>query len=102
MPDEIVQGKDTIAIRIPDDEWIIGLINDLGKPLMVTSANISAQGSLLKWQDVCASMNGRIDGIVCEDAHGAEASTIIDVSGDEIILLRQGPIELARIMEVIE
>ena len=99
IDDYIAQGNKTIGIRVPDDEWILGLIEDIGKPIMVTSANISGEGSLLKWEDVYECMNGKIDGIVCEDAKGDRASTIVDLSGD-IRILREGPISLDEILEV--
>ena len=96
----VTQGKQTIGIRVPDDEWIIKLINTIGKPIMVTSANISDSGSLLKWGDVYEQMKNQIDGIVCEDARGDKSSTIIDVS-DGLKLLREGPISFADIESVI-
>lgn len=101
VDDYITQFKPTIGIRVPDDEWIIDLIDRIGKPIMVTSANISDTGSLLKWEDVFASMNNKIDGIVCEDARGDKSSTIIDVS-NELKVLREGPISLKTILEVVK
>lgn len=96
----VTQGKQTIGIRVPDDEWIIKLINTIGKPIMVTSANISDSGSLLKWEDVYEQMKNQIDGIVCEDARGDKSSTIIDVS-DGLKLLREGPISFADIESIV-
>ena len=101
IDDYITQGLKTIGIRVPDDEWILNLIKKIGKPIMVTSANISNTGSLLKWNDVYESMNGKIDGIVCEDARGDSSSTIVDVT-NEIKLLRQGPIDFEEIKKVLE
>lgn len=97
----VTNGKDTIGIRVPDDKWILELINKLNKPILVTSANLSDTGSLLKWQDVLQQLDGRIDAIVSEDATGQTSSTIIDVSQD-IKILRQGPISFEEIMEVIK
>ena len=101
VKDYITQGKKTIGIRVPDDEFILDLIDSLNMPLMVTSANNSGEPSLAKWKDVYGIMKGKIDGIVCEDARGEVSSTIIDVS-DDIKILREGPISLAQIMEVIK
>ena len=56
----------------------------------------------MKWEDVYACMHGKIDGIVTEDAGGDQASTIIDVTSDEIKILREGPISLEDIKEAIE
>ena len=96
----VTQGKQTIGIRVPDDEWIIKLIKKIGKPIMVTSANISNSGSLLKWEVVYEQMKNQIDGIVCEDARGDKSSTIIDVS-DGLKLLREGPISFKDIESII-
>ena len=101
IPDYVTQGNKTIGIRVPDDEWILGLINKIGKPIMVTSANISNEGSLLKWNDVYDAMNGKIDGIVCEDAGGDKASTIVDLT-DDIKILREGPISLDELKEALK
>ena len=101
IDDIYTQGKKTIAIRIPDDNWILELISELNKPLLVTSANVSGQGSLLKWEDVYKCMNNKIDAIVCEDAKGAIASTIIDLT-DDLKILREGPIKIEELMEVIK
>jgi len=100
VEDYITQGKDTIGIRVPDDAFILDLIKELNQPILVTSANISGNGSLLKWEDVYECMKDKIDAIVMEDARGDKASTIVDVS-DEIRILRQGPISEEEIMEAI-
>ena len=102
VEDYITQGKDTIGIRVPDDEFILNLIDRLSMPLMVTSANNSGEESLLKWKDVYKVMNGRIDAIVCEDATGDVSSTIVDVTGEDIKILREGPIGLKEISEVLK
>lgn len=101
VEDYVTNGKNTIGIRVPNDEWILELIKELKMPLLVTSANISGDGSLLKWEDVYSCMNGKIDGIVCEDARGDVASTIVDCT-DEIKILRDGPISADEIMETLK
>ena len=68
VSDVVTMGKKTIGIRVPDDEFILNLIGKLKMPILVTSANISGDGSLEKWEDVLACMDGKIDGIVCDDA----------------------------------
>ncbi|MCR5095357.1 MAG: threonylcarbamoyl-AMP synthase [Erysipelotrichaceae bacterium] len=101
VADCITNGRKTIGIRMPDDDFILSLIEKLGKPLMVTSANISGNGSLTRWEDVLSAMDGKIEGIICEDARGDKASTIIDVSGD-LRLLREGPLSFNEIEECIK
>jgi len=100
LPDFVTCGMDTVAIRVPDDNWIIELIQTVGKPLLVTSANLSDKGSLLKWSEVIADMDNRIDGIVLEDARGDKASTIVSLYA-ETKILREGPITKEKIIEVL-
>lgn len=102
ISDEVTSGKDTIAIRVPDDKFILDLIKLVGKPLLVTSANISGEPSLSKWEDVYKKLDGRIDAIVCKDALGNKASTIVDCSTEEIKILRQGVIESSDIMNLVK
>lgn len=102
ISENVTQGKDTIAIRVPDDEFILRLIDKVGKPLLVTSANISGEPSLSKWEDVYKDLDGRIDGLVCKDALGNKASTIVDCSSDDIKILREGVIPSSDIMELVK
>lgn len=99
IDDYVTSGLDTIGIRIPDDKWILDLIKKVNKPLLVTSANISGEPSLFKWQDVKEKLEGRIDALVQKDALGAKSSTIVDVSNKEIKILREGPISKEDIMK---
>lgn len=102
VEDYVTMGRETIGIRVPDDGFVLDLIGRLNEPILVTSANLSGEASLLKWEDVLASLDGRIDGIVCEDARGEAASTILDVSEEEIRILREGPISFKEIQETVE
>ena len=93
--------EETVAVRIPNDRWIKDLIRRIGKPLLVTSANISGSGSLIKCEDVKAQIGENVDGIVMEDARGDKASTIINCL-DNYKILRIGPISEKQIREVLE
>ncbi len=95
-------GLDTIGIRIPDDKFILDLINLVGKPLLVTSCNMSHEPNLSKWEDVLRIMDGRIDGLVKKDALGGVASTIVDCSDDDIKILREGPISKEEIEALVK
>ena len=96
---EAIDSKETIACRIPDDKWIIDLINKINKPLYVTSANISGENNLLKFEEVKEKLN--VDAIVKKDAKGNKASTIVDAVNNYQIL-RQGPITENEIKEIVK
>ena len=101
VPSFVTDGKSNIAIRIPDDPWILSLLNKLNKPMLVTSANISNSPSLQHFEDVYASLNGRIDGIVKGEAKSNIASTIVDTTNNYQII-REGKIKASDIKSIIE
>ncbi|MBQ1476740.1 MAG: threonylcarbamoyl-AMP synthase [Erysipelotrichaceae bacterium] len=96
----IDNGFPTIAVRIPNDDWIRELIREMGKPLLVTSANLSNTASLKRWEEVLEELDGRIDGIVMKDAKSEVSSTIVDVR-EEVKILREGEIKEKEISEVL-
>lgn len=102
IPDYITNGFDTIGIRIPDDEFVLNLIKECQKPLLVTSANLSGHETGLIDTQVLEQLDGRIDAIVLGEAMGKSASTIVDMSKDEPIIIRSGPISEEEIKRVIE
>ncbi len=102
ISDDATSGLKTIGIRIPNDEFVLSLLRSVGKPLLVTSANMSHEPSLLKWKDVYEKLEGRIDGVVKKDASGQLSSTIVDCSNDNIKILREGPISKEEIMDLVK
>lgn len=101
VADYITNGMPTIGIRMPDDEWVLDLIDRCEKPLLVTSANLSDQPSGLSDEDVLKQLDGRIDAIVMGNAMGECASTIVDVSEDSWRIVREGPITKEMIEEIL-
>ena len=91
--DEVTNGFDTIALRMPDDAFILEMIRRIGKPLLVTSANLSGQPTGVYFDDVKKDFDGRIDMIVKGECKGSVSSTIVDATGDELKIVRQGPID---------
>ena len=91
--DELVtNGFPTIGIRMPDDEFVLEIINRVGVPLLVPSANLSGQPSCTTSEEVLKQLDGRIDAVVLGESGASTASTVCDTTGDELKILRQGPI----------
>ena len=89
----VTAGLPTLAIRVPAHPAMRDLLAACGRPLAAPSANASGRISPTRPEHVLASLGGRIPMIL--DAgptqHGLE-STIVAVAGDEVRLLRPGPI----------
>lgn len=101
IPDEVSAGLSTVAIRMPSHP-VARRIIEMSCPLAAPSANRSGIPSPTDAARVAEDMEGRIAAIVdggnC--AVGVE-STVIDVSGDTVRLLRPGGITLEMLRSVV-
>ena len=102
IDDYVTNGKETIAIRIPDHELVLGLLRGVGKPMLVTSANLSDHPAGLNDREVLEQLDGRIDGIVMGSSDAEKASTIVLVDDSGYKILRQGKITDEQIRRVLE
>ncbi|MDO5813000.1 MAG: L-threonylcarbamoyladenylate synthase [Bacillota bacterium] len=100
LSDDFTAGYDTIGIRIPDDPFVLKLLKEVG-PMLVTSANISGQETLLNDQEVYEQFKGKIKMIVKGQCKSTLASTVIKVDED-VTILRQGCIQEKEIREVLK
>lgn len=100
LSDDFTAGYDTIGIRIPDDPFVLKLLKEVG-PMLVTSANISGQETLLNDQEVYKQFKGKIKMIVKGKCKNTCASTVIKVDED-VTILRQGCIQEEEIREVLK
>lgn len=86
-------GLDTVAVRMPSDPVAMTLIRLAGVPVAAPSANTSGRPSPTTADHVWQDMNGKIDMIVDGGPVGIGVeSTIIDVSGENPVILRPGAI----------
>ncbi len=93
---DLVNGMDTVAIRIPDDYFVIRLLRKVG-PMFVTSANLSGQPAANTHEEVLQQLDGRIGAVVRGKARLQVASTIIDCTGKKLQCLREGTIPFSQI-----
>lgn len=96
VPAEYTNGLETIAIRIPDEPFILKVIDVLNTPLLVTSANQSGAKTALTNDDVFEQLPD-IDGIVLGTCRALQASTIVDCTQEKLKILRPGPITLEQL-----
>jgi L-threonylcarbamoyladenylate synthase len=89
---ETVSATPTVGVRVPDHALARKLLSAAG-PMAVTSANLSGQPSPSTAQEVLAQLGGRIALIIDGGkTPGGIPSTVVDCSGQEIRILREGPI----------
>ena len=107
LPDDLVTLNGTVGIRVPDHPATLQVINAVGVPLTATSLNSSgtqlasvdeAALKSLDWPDGAVVYVVRDDDAIAYSS----ASTLVRVTGEEIEVLRPGPIsatEIARIAD---
>ena len=90
MPAYLAPGP-TIAVRIPNHPVCLALIQHLGDPIIGTSANISGRPAALTAEEVGQQLGGKIDLIINGgQCPGGKESTILDITHEPPIILRQG------------
>ena len=99
--DIITGGGVTVAVRIPAHPIPIALIEGLGTPIVGTSANLSRKPSLLTAGEVYAQFGDKVDLVIDGNkCPGGRESTIVDLTGETPVILREGAIsgeELSRV-----
>jgi L-threonylcarbamoyladenylate synthase len=97
-------GADSQAFRAPDHAVAQSLIREAG-PLLATSANISDQPDTLDADEVLvafATQNVELDAVLDGGpVPGGVASTVVDLTVDPARVLRQGPLELQALAELV-
>jgi len=105
VSDFITAGGRTVALRIPSHPIPIALIEGLKAPVVGTSANLSGKPSPLTADEVYAQFGGNIDLVIDGGkCPGGRESTIVDLSGETPVVVREGAIskeELRQVCEVI-
>lgn len=83
----------TVGIRVPDHPLALELL-ELTGPLAVTSANESGGREAMNDREARDVFGDRVAVYVEGTAPGGQASTVVDATGVELTVLRQGPVTL--------
>lgn len=98
---EVISATSTVGVRVPDHEVARALLR-LAGPMAVTSANRSSQPSPTTAQEVLAQLGGRI-ALVLDGGKtpGGIPSTLVDCTGDEIQIMREGPLSKEQLLSAL-
>jgi release factor glutamine methyltransferase len=93
--------RGAIALRSPDHEVVQELIRACGSPIATTSANTSGKPPAASFEDLEERIVAAADVVLDGGASKVGvASTVVDCTGSEPTVLREGPIPSERIVEV--
>ena len=92
VPNILNTKKKTIGIRVPDNKIVLTLVKELGNPLLSTS--IKNEDEILEYttdpEEIYDRYKNLVDVIIDGGFGGNEASTILDCTGNEIEVIREG------------
>ncbi len=81
----------TIALRVPQDDFLCRIISDLGIPLISTSVNRSGMPAMNRIDEIISSFKDEADIIVDGGSPGNNTpSTILDLTSRPYKIIRQG------------
>ena len=102
VPMIVTGGRETVAVRIPDNAFTRQMIINLGSPIAAPSANRFGKVSPTTAQHVCDDLQNDVDLIVDDGASsvGVE-STIVDFTVSPPQLLRPGGIPIEDIEKIL-
>lgn len=102
VPDRVSAGGGTVGVRMPENECARTLIALAGSPIAAPSANTSGKRSSVTAEDVREDLDGKINMVIDGGACSIGlASTVLDMSGEELKILREGVITEEMIAEVL-
>ncbi len=90
----IVSSLPTVGVRVPDHASARATIRACGGALAVTSANLSNQPSALTAWEAAAAL-GKAADLILDGGRcpGGVPSTVVDVSGGALKVVRSGPLD---------
>ena len=101
VPAYVTHDTGVIGIRIPSNKEALDLLKFVKKPLLVPSANKADQKPALSEKEVKAIFGDEVAVIVPGKISSGEPSTIVDLTGEEIKLIRKGPIPFDELSQLV-
>ncbi len=86
-------GIPTVGVRVPDHDLIRACALRFG-PIAATSANIHGSPTIVDPSELRSVFGQDVDVIIDAGVLRGVASTVVDVSGPELVTLRQGVVQL--------
>ncbi len=102
IPSWYAPESDKVALRIPGHAVTLALLQEMGVPLAVTSANLSGRPPLTKAEAIMEAFPRAAELLILDDgpSPGGMASTVVDVTGERPLMVREGPVPFSTIIEV--
>jgi len=95
VPKLFKSNKKTVGIRVPDNNIIKSIVEELGNPILTSSIYDEDNNEHITDPEIINDVySDKVDIIIDGGYSGNKASTVVDCSGDEIVIIREGKGEL--------
>jgi len=101
LPSSINAKYKSIAVRMATSKVLEQLIQKVESPIFMTSANISGESTCKNVEEIEKTFP-TLDGILEGEIPKGQASTILDCTSEKIKIIREGPISLKQIEEILK
>lgn len=99
-------GSKTLGVRLPDHPVVEELLESFTKPITATSANVSGKPNVYSVPDIKRQfIRSKLKPDYYLDAgklRGDKPSTIVQVDGRHVTLLREGPLEFRHVIKLLK
>jgi tRNA threonylcarbamoyl adenosine modification protein (Sua5/YciO/YrdC/YwlC family) len=91
VPRRLLHPRHTIGVRIPDHVVPLALLAELGEPMLSSTLILPDHGVALNdAEEIRSHLDHQLDAIIDSGPCGLDVTTVIDISGDRPVLLREG------------
>ena len=90
IPKIMLENRKEIGIRIPDSRFISALVEEIGEPLVVSTASCDEGEEFCDPEEDSPDWLGFVDLLVDGGYLSMEQTTIVQLSGDEYEIVREG------------
>ena len=98
----VTHNTGVIGVRVPDMDLVCNFINYCQRPLLVPSANKSGEKPALTSNEVKKIFSDEVGFVFEGSANGGVPSTIIDLTQEQVKILREGPISINDINKILK
>jgi L-threonylcarbamoyladenylate synthase len=102
VPNFIGNEEGTIAVRVSENEFVNTVLEKIKKPIFLTSANLSGEEVCKDSLEAKNVFKDKVKVYVEGKPFGGVATTIVDLTKEKPILIRQGAIKVEDILSVWE
>ena len=93
-------NQDTIAVRIPKNDFCLKLLREISRPLISTSVNRSGEDPLNQIDQIVNNFSQDVDVIfIKSETSEKKSSTIIDLTSKQPKLIREGSIKFVELLQ---